>query len=532
MSKIEEYDKEVLTASSNYIPVILDKYAMNGDVFIQEDKLFEICRIEKPELTHDVFLRDFREQLALGFLKQDGHHIYLQNLWICEEAASKKLAALQMNNDYRDPYLNPVSETAGSLVLSLEQLAAVDMALNYRISMILGGAGSGKSTLIRSILARYPSFDYVLCAPTGKAARNLSDRTGCRARTVHSACGLRPDDDFQPAVQWRRTGLVIVDEASMLSLELLAHLLCRMPESCHLVLIGDPDQLQSVGAGNVIPDLLALGFPAYLLTENYRQAGSTGALRSNVVNFHKLRSFNSLSWDDGFSFRRIEDERLVQSVVEEAAAHYLNHDSFQVLTPYNKSTPFSVRNMNPLIRDAVNPLREDMLVISDGRRVFRDGDRVMLTKNDREKDCNNGDVGILNICSVDQVRKSIWDSKKKRCVQVTVDQYSFTVSLPGGREPLWEGLEAKQALMLMELAYVITVHKSQGSQYETVLIPVSMQMQNMLSRNLFYTAISRATEYVMLYGSEQAVDTAMQRTLPPRRSALVERTQMKALEVA
>ena len=318
----------------------------------------------------------------------------------------------------------------------------------------------------------------------------------------------------------------------MLSLELLAHLLCRMSENCHLVLIGDPDQLQSVGAGNVIPDLLALGFPAYVLTQNYRQAGSSSALRSNVVNYNSLSSYAALAWDDGFSFRRIEDKRLVQSVVKEAAGHYLNHDSFQVLTPYNKSTPFSVRNLNPLIRDVVNPMREDMLVISDGSRVFRDGDRVMLTKNDREKDCSNGDVGILHICGVEKTAKWKWDCKQRKTVLTTVDQYSFRVLLPDGRAPFWEGLEAKQALLLMELAYVITVHKSQGSQYETVLIPMSLQMQNMLSRNLFYTAISRATDQVMLFGSEQAVDSAMQRTLPPRRSALVQKTQMQALTSA
>ena len=530
MNKDKDKEKELLTDSSQYISAVLRQNAMNGDAYVTDDKLFQLCQTEKPELTFDVFQRDLREQLALELLVREGRRIYPLNIWRCEEAAARRLAVLQMNNDFRDPYLRPESEAEGSLALSKEQLDAIDLALSHRLSLILGGAGCGKTTLIRSIVDRFPSYDYVLCAPTGKAARNLSEHIHCRARTVHSACGLRPDDDFQSAVQWHRTGLVIVDEASMLSLELLAHLLSRMPENCHLVLVGDPDQLQSVGAGNVIPDLLALGFPAAVLTQNYRHSGSANALRSNVVNFKTLHSFDALAWDSGFSFEQVEDKKLVKAVIELAAAMYELSDSFQVLTPYNKSTAFSVCNLNVPIRDIVNPLKKEMLVISDGKRVFRDGDRVMLTKNDREKDCNNGDIGILHICSVEQVGIWKWDGRKKEIVLTTVDQYSFSVSLPDGREPFWDGLEAKQALLLMELAYVITVHKSQGSQYGTILLPVSLQMQNMLGRNLFYTAISRATEQVILLGSEQAVDAAMQRTLPPRKSALVQKVQMKLLE--
>lgn len=202
-----------------------------------------------------------------------------------------------------------------------------------------------------------------------------------------------------------------------------------------------------------------------------------------------------------------------------------------MLTTYNKSTEFSVKRLNPMIRELVNPMQPGKLVISDGRRLFRDGDRVMITSNDRERDCNNGDVGELHIRSVEPITKWKWDQKKGEHVGVTVDVFNFSVHLGEGREPRWEGLEAKEALLLMELAYVITVHKSQGSQYDTVFLPMSMQMQNMLSRNLFYTAISRATRKVCIFGSVQAVDVALQRTLPPRKSALVQKTQMKALEL-
>ena len=527
----KDLKSEVLTASSYYIPVILEQYCMNGNTYITDDKLFEICRTEKKGLTYDVYLRDLREQLALGGLHLEGSRIYAHNTWLREHAAARRLAELQKDNDYRNPRLRAASETSGGNVLSMEQLNAVEMALSHRLSLILGGAGTGKSTLIRAIVDRHPGFDYVICAPTGKAARNLSERTKLRARTVHSACGFRPDDDFEPAVQWSQTGLVIVDEASMLSVELLAHLLCRMPKTCNFVLIGDPNQLQSVGPGNVIPDLLALGFPTSMLTENYRQSAGVPSLFNNVFLFSQRSSFKELEWDDGFQFVHVDDEKLALHIAKLAAHHYLAQDNSQVLTAYNKSTEFSVMRLNPMIRELVNPMQPGKLVISDGSRIFRDGDRVMITKNYRERDCNNGDVGELHVKSVEPTTKWKWDEKKEEYVKVTVDVFNFSVDLGDGRNPSWEGLEAKQALLLMELAYVITVHKSQGSQYDTVFLPMSMQMQNMLSRNLFYTAISRATRRVCILGSIQAVDVAMQRTLPSRKSALVQKAQMKALEL-
>lgn len=140
--------------------------------------------------------------------------------------------------------------------------SAVELALSSRLSLILGGAGSGKTTLVRAIMDHRPSKNgWVLCSPTGKAARNLTDRTGFQARTVHSALGMHPDEDFLSPVAWAHTDLVIVDEASMMTLEMLAGILCRAPGYCHIVLLGDPNQLLSVGAGNVIPNLLELGVP-------------------------------------------------------------------------------------------------------------------------------------------------------------------------------------------------------------------------------------------------------------------------------
>lgn len=169
-----------------------------------------------------------------------------------EESAASHLAAILLSNEV-DPPTIPDELKVGELTLVPEQRQAVRFALSHRLSIILGGAGSGKTTLIRAIAAQYGNESRrVLCAPTGKAARNLTERTGCVARTIHSALGMHPNDDFLSPVIWENVGLVIVDEASMVSLEMLAGILCTVREDCRIVLLGDCNQLLSVGSGNVL----------------------------------------------------------------------------------------------------------------------------------------------------------------------------------------------------------------------------------------------------------------------------------------
>lgn len=525
----DELKEMLFEPGSHYISAVLEQYCLNGDCYITEEKLYALCRQQQGDLPYSVFARDLREQISLNMLRREGARIYLDKIWRCEESAAQSLADISLRPPLRVVKLNGPIAVDG-LTLDEEQVAAVEMALSNRLSMILGGAGSGKSTLIKAIARCYGLPWYLVCAPTGKAARNITERTGIEARTVHSACGLKPDDDFLPPVQWTMVNLVIVDEASMLTLELLAQLLGRAPLNCRIVLLGDPNQLQSVGAGNVIPDLLRLEIPHVYLTHNHRQTDTANALRHNVVDFSSLGSLQDLAQDDSFQIRALADEALSNELVDTAVAHYGAGESFQLITPYNKSTDFSVRALNPRIRNILNPYSDHLLSISDGYKTFRSGDRVLILNNDRERKCNNGDIGILQVLSIETVQKRVWDENLHMDTWIGVDSYSFFIVLPDGRCPFWTGVKAKEAISLMELAYVITVHKAQGSQYDTVLMPVSMQMQNMLNRNLFYTAISRASRQVLLYGNPQAVDYAMRATLPPRKSVLVSRVQMRSLE--
>ena len=515
---------------SYYVTETVSDYCMSGDAYITQEELFRRCKSKQTGLSYTAFCADVEAEIARKRLYRDGENIFLDKVWRCNTSAAQRLATLLRLPPLPEPIL-PATLTSGDVTLTGEQREAVVMALGSRLSMILGGAGTGKSTLISAIAARYGSEERVICAPTGKAARNISDRTGLTARTVHSACGIAPEDDFEPPVQWRDTRMVIVDEASMLSLELLAHLLCRAGDNCRIVLLGDENQLLSVGPGNVIRDLQHLGVPYIELTANHRQEDNSSALYKNVTKFPDIQTGKQLSFDDSFRLMQAEGD-LAARVVDEAAARYLNGESFQLLTPFNSATTFSVGELNPRIRDKVNPLTPDKLVMAYHGQTLRDGDRVMVTKNDREKVCNNGDIGTLRIKCVSKATRLRYNKEKRVQETVEVDVYSFCVILPDGRCPAWGSVEPREAMEYLTLAYAITVHKSQGSQYDTVLLPLSMQMQRMLSRNLLYTAISRATRTMLLIGSAQALDVAVAKPLPPRKSMLVSKVRLRLRDTA
>lgn len=500
-----------MSHESQYVYRALEALCLNGDAYVTEDRLFQKCAEQKKNLTYLTFKADLNTQIRFGTICHEDTRIYMTKVWRYEESAAQALTSI-----FRQPALQtiPLPDVlqVNDITLCEEQRNAVVMALQERLSLILGGAGSGKSTLIQAIAKALGSeCTAVLCAPTGKAARNLTSRTGITARTVHSALGLHPNEDFLAPVRWEAVDLVIVDEASMLTLEMMAGILHKVPDECRVVLLGDPNQLMSVGAGNVLPDLLELGVPCCWLYGNHRQANAPGSLQHNVVNFPHLQRYNDLQFDDAFRHINATRDRLKDAIVSEAAARYSTGESVQVLSPYNQATDLSVKELNLAIRSVVNPLTPKSLTISDGTNQFCQGDRVMITKNDRERDCSNGDVGILRISDANKTSPA------------------FSVQLPDGRCPRWEG---SQYLTNLSLAYAMTIHKSQGSEYDTVLLPITWDMQRMLSRNLFYTAISRAKKQAVLFGDPSAVDVAMQKRLPLRRSNLVAKTRMQLLRYA
>lgn len=483
-----------------YLLEAMDRGCSNGDAYVMEDMLFTICRKLNKNLTSNHIREDLAKAIYNQRLHREGQRIYFHDTWRYEESAAKNLSTIMQHpgfplTELPDPLL------AGDVMLCDEQRMAVETALAHRLTLILGGAGSGKSTLIRAICDQIQGAR-VLCAPTGKAARNIRAKTGMQSRTIHSALGLSPDDDFLDPVEWSYVQLVIVDEVSMVSLDMLAGLLHCTNEDCRVVLLGDSNQLPSVGAGNVISDLQTLGIPTVQLEANHRQNSSSEGLLHNVVHFKALRGANDLRWDESFVLHNTHDQAALNTLIDDAVRMYLAGENVQVLAPFNHI----VMKLNNAIRERVNPLDDDKKVAGVRGQMFRDGDRVVITKNFRSKDCNNGDVGVFRI---------IEDSRNKLL---------YCVELPDGRRPTWDD---DTGLYNMALAYAMTIHKSQGSEYDTVLMPIFMSMHRMLSRNLFYTCISRGKKRVVLYGDPQAVDVAMQRALPPRKSMLVAKTHMQ-----
>ncbi|WP_409966875.1 AAA family ATPase [Bengtsoniella intestinalis] len=495
----------------DYILDAIDKMMKGGDSFVYEDALFQRAQNQRQKLSRNGFELDLACLFQAGKLYCVGRRIYHQRTLNYEQATATKLAELLLENDLPSPPL-PDPLTVRGITLDDSQRRAVSMALSHRLSIILGGAGSGKTTLLRAIAERCTGGgSMVLCAPTGKAACNLTERTAIQARTVHSALSKAPDEDFLKPVDWSSVRLVLVDEASMMTLELLTGILHVVKKECRVVLVGDPNQLLSVGAGNVLPDLLQLGVPRTILEGCHRQDDGAVALKSNVVDFKNCAMIEDLKQDDSFQFIPLFSEAEIQKfVTQEGAKRYLNGENFQVLSPRNFGHPLSVEKLNLVLRKLVNPAKKDTLsLVCRGRRFFT-GDRVMVTKNDWDRKVCNGHIGTFGVCSVDE---------EAPVYGVATDH---AVAMWEG----WSGIEN------LTHAYAITIHKSQGSEYDTVIIPVHKNLGKFMYRNLLYTAISRAKQKVILVGDPDALAQALRTPTPERKSVLVAQTNMKIYQAS
>lgn len=492
---------------SIYLLQSMAEYCLGGNIYIKREELFKQCLRNHMVESRSQFEEDVEEQVALGNLRAEGEDIYLNEEWRYEQYAAKALAGL-----LRENALAPFQSTSAKSLMDTghlcqEQVDAVEMALSNRVSLILGGAGRGKTSLIEALGYDVSGGELMVCTPTGKAAKNITDKTGILASTIHSAAGVTPDDSFLDGLRWEGVRMIVVDEVSMVSTGMLAGLLCRMDRDCQMVLLGDPHQLLSVGAGNVLPDLLELGFPSITLKVNHRTDDHAKALLHNVTDFDHIRFFRDLEFDDSFQMVALPPGQVHDRIVRDAAKLYLAGADVQVLSPVNKSTDCSVDALNRGIRKVVNPGGKGKESVKTRFGTFRDGDRILITENDYYRGCFNGDIGTLHIRRIPHEDKE--------------DELLLTVALPDGRRPTWQSTEP---LTSLRLAYCVTVHKMQGSECDIVLLPMLDAFSLSLRRNMLYTAISRARKQVILYGRKNAVSIAVQRNPEPRRSKLVEKT--------
>jgi exodeoxyribonuclease V alpha subunit len=394
-----------------------------------------------------------------------------------------------------DKALGWLRERTGA-ALAPEQEEAVRLALTSRIAVLTGGPGCGKSFTVRSVveLARARRAKVILVAPTGRAAKRLAELTGHEAATIHRLLQLRPGGDASfDADHPLDADLVVVDETSMVDVILANKLIKAIPPGAHLLLVGDVDQLPSVGAGEVLRDMLAAGtLPMVRLTKIFRQAQQSGI----VVNAHRINSGEQPSlvdFGDFFWFSCDEAEEtpaLVVDIVARRIPAKFGLDprrDVQVLSPMHRG-PAGAGNLNLLLQEALTPFRDGRPERRYGGRVFRVGDKVTQLRNNYEKGAAgvfNGTVGVV--------------------VGLSLEDHTLTVRTDED-ELVDYGFDELDELAH---AYAITIHRSQGSEYPAVVIPLTMGSYLMLKRNLLYTGVTRAKKLVVLVGSRRALAVAV-----------------------
>jgi exodeoxyribonuclease V alpha subunit len=477
---------------------LLERMADDGHVYAPREYLesqFQSALEMDAELVPEALA-----ELAAGgevVIEPAGEHtaVYLARLHDAEVTVARRLRELADNR----PTSNTVAERAlqralhgGEPRLSAEQGRALAAALASGVTVITGGPGTGKTTLLRALIAALAEAGIKpsLAAPTGRAARRLQEATGRDAKTIHRLLEYSPETGgfVRGETFPLRTNYLIVDEASMMDLELAASLVRALLPNCSLLLVGDRDQLPSVGPGSVLKDVIASGLPAVAeLREVYRQAReSLIVANAHRLNRGQMPDITNAAGGDFFFFERNAPEDVVatikQLVQQRLVGRFGIRDprDIQVLTPMNRG-PLGTHALNRELQALLNPVGRE---IRAGDRAIREGDRVIQLRNNYDKGVFNGSIG--RVFSIDQ-----------RAARVAI---------------AFEENHAEYDLSELDeigLAYAISVHKSQGSQYPAVVIPIHPSHYLMLRRNLLYTAITRAERVCVLVGTRSALAQAV-----------------------
>lgn len=483
----------------------LSEATTNGNCYLPEQALIaEAIKILQVDtgLVIDCLAELVEEEgVVREELPDDEVAIYLVPFHRAEISLAAQLKRLLHSDIDRMPSFGGVDWDKAFAWLGTEleqhQAEAVKLALTQKVAVLTGGPGCGKSFTVRSIvrLAQAKRAKIVLAAPTGRAAKRLTELTGHEARTVHRLLELRPGGD---AAYDRDhpldADLVVVDEASMLDLLLANKLVKAVPPGAHLLLVGDVDQLPSVGAGEVLRDVLAQGspIPNVRLTHIFRQAQESGV----VTNAHRINSGDYpivQGLPDFFLFSTDEAEEAATVTVDVVANRIPRkfrldpRKDIQVLAPMHRG-PAGAGALNTVLQEALTPSRDNLPEKRFGGRVFKLGDKVTQIRNNYDKGRNgvfNGTLGV--VIALDPVEQKL------------------TIRTDEDEEVDYEFSELDE----LSHAYAMTIHRSQGSEYPCVVIPVTTSAWMMLQRNLLYTAVTRAKKLVVLVGSKRAIGQAV-----------------------
>ena len=479
----------------------------NGHCFIPRDKLIAATSqlISVPaDLVSDA-IDSLSENGGLVCDKVANLNVcYLTELYEAETYTAERLKSmvgLKTNSSANIERLITKLESLYDISYAPLQKQSIELALNNRILVITGGPGTGKTTILKGILSLYDELELetLLAAPTGRAAKRMSELTGREASTIHRLLGAKMAEDGETVVFSKHEGdplncdALVLDECSMVDITLMSSLLKALKPGCRLVLVGDADQLPSVGPGNVFSDIIrSQTVPTVRLTEIFRQKGDSRIVRNaHMINRGEHPDFEA-NTGDFFRLRRLKGGTAVETIVELCARRLpenmkIPSASIQVLSPTRKGETGTV-NLNKRLQAALNPPSESKKEKLFGEAVFRVGDRVIQTKNNYDTiwktkggvsgaGVYNGDIGT--IAQIDPITETLTVDFEDKLAT-----YSF------------------EMLNELEHAWALTVHKSQGSEYRAVVLALSGDVQMLLTRGVLYTAVTRAKELLIMVGDD------------------------------
>lgn len=509
---IQREDKRRIISGIDYA---LMQLCNNGHCCIPEmalvDKTAKILQV-----NNQIIFTILKERIDNGSLNTEivgGETlIYPPYLYYAEKKVATRLLQLQqatepLSEDNLSLFIK-VWEKDNQIQLAQKQKEAIKACLHHGVLVLTGGPGTGKTTVIKGILSilKAQGLKIRLAAPTGRAAKRLSETTGQKALTIHrllEANNLAQDDNLQLGFSkdiddQLDADVIILDEVSMVDIVLMHHFLNAVPDGCRIILVGDTDQLPAVGPGSVLKDIIrSQKIPAIRLDEIFRQAQTSMIIQNaHIINAGRLPDLRKQYSD--FVFYELNDDTSITQKILDLCTKDLPHEGFDVLKDVQILSPMhrflcGVENLNLMLQEQLNPKKnQDELKYSS--QTFRVGDKVMHIRNNYQKNVFNGDIGFIQDVNNEKL---------------TVDYFDHIVTYE------------KNELNELTLAYASSVHKSQGSEYKVVIIPLSTSHYIMLQRNLLYTAITRAKQKVIIIGSKKALMTAIQSNRTQKRYTLL-----------
>ena len=486
------YEKNDIRRCRSGIIYTLNRLADEGHVYAEEEQLVKSA-LELLEADEEPIREALADMAQTEDLKIEDGAIYLPPFYYAETGTANRLLALLRQSGKELP-----ARTCDVTVLSKEtgieyddvQIQAIGEAVRSKVMVLTGGPGTGKTTTTQGIIAAFKRMGLriLLAAPTGRAAKRMSEATGMEAKTIHRLLEFNPKDGYKRNDENPLEGdALIVDECSMIDIILMNNLMKAVPVSMRLVLVGDIDQLPSVGAGNVLRDIIdSEKIPVIRLTRIFRQAQSSRIVMSaHAINRGHFPDTSNGRQTDFFFIEQEDPETVAEEIVNLVTtrlprAYRQEASNIQVLTPMQRGI-VGAANLNIALQSALN---SSPLALNRGGYSFRQGDRVMQLRNNYDKEVFNGDLGYVE--NVDMEDRTLCVNFDGRLVEYDVSE-----------------------LDELTLAYATTIHKSQGSEYPIVVMPVLMTHYVMLQRNLIYTGITRAKKICVLIGTKKALAFAI-----------------------